>query len=385
MPATRGALAVLICTLCYGTSLLANGDLASAFGAPQLCVIVGASRCLVLLLLTALAAPGAPPLPLSARSLFPVLVVFGGNLGLYFFALLREAPGERSSALCGMVSVYCVIPVFFGALRGESMRPPKLLGVALLLSSTLLLGLSSPGAAEGGSGGALLLGPGAPRRVALFLAAVGCWGLCDVGSSRLARDAPLAHTALLGAVGQAAFAAAFALGGAAGGGGAPAPAAASVAWLALANVVGVVGWLAFVAAGKGGDVSAIAPLTSLYVFVPVLASAAGGEALPRAQLAGMALAAAGAVLVGLELGGGAGAAAAPGAGGPPPPPPLKPLVAVPDAEAGRREWEDGRRTPRVGGGATPRAGGGATPRQRAAAAAAAAAAAGAPLLSPPHA
>ena len=201
---------VLTCTLFYGVSLLGNGDAAATFGAPVVCVIVGASRSLFLFLLAALAAPSSPPLPLSSpRALLPVLVVLTGNLGLFFFALLR-ASGEGCSALCGMVSLYAAIPVLWGMLfRGESVRPLKLLGIALSLAATLLLGLSSTSGAEGG---AMLQGPGAPRRVALFLAAITCWGLCDVGSSRLGRDTPLAHTALLAAVGQAVFAAAFALG-----------------------------------------------------------------------------------------------------------------------------------------------------------------------------
>jgi hypothetical protein len=79
----------------------------------------------------------------------------------------------------------------------------------------------------------------------------------------------------------------------------------------------------------------------------------------------MAVAAVGAVLVGFEF-----KAPPP----PPPPPPPKPTLAVPDAEAGRNEWEEGRQPPRLGGRVT-------TPRQRVAAAATATSAAS--LLTPP--
>ena len=382
MATSASAIFVFLCTLCYGVSLLGNGDYASVLGAPTVCMVVGTSRALFLLLLCAVTSPSAPPLSFSPHTLFPVLVVLVGNMGLYFFSLLREAPGEGGAVLCGMVSLYACIPVLWGVcLRSEAVRPLKLLGVALSLSATLLLGLSSGGGLGGGGGGgsALLVGAGAARRVALFLAAITCWGLCDVGSARLGRDTPFAHTALLGAIGQAVFGCAFALGSAAGGRGAPAGAdaaaapAAAVLWLSLANVAGVVGWLAFILAGRGGEVSALAPLTSLYVFLPVLVSTARGEVLTRGQAAGMGLAAVGAVLVG--WGWGAAATAAPPPPPPPPPPSphhpplsLRPVVAVPDGEAGRREWEEGRRAP------TPRAGGTATPRQRGTAT---------PLLQPP--
>jgi drug/metabolite transporter (DMT)-like permease len=283
-----------------------------------------------------------------------VLVVLVGNMGLYFFSLLREAPGEGGAVLCGMVSLYACIPVLWGVcLRSEAVRPLKLLGVALSLSATLLLGLSSGGGLGGGGGGgsALLVGAGAARRVALFLAAITCWGLCDVGSARLGRDTPFAHTALLGAIGQAVFGCAFALGSAAGGRGAPAGAdaaaapAAAVLWLSLANVAGVVGWLAFILAGRGGEVSALAPLTSLYVFLPVLVSTARGEVLTRGQAAGMGLAAVGAVLVGWGWGAAATAAPPP----PAPPPPLTPSPAA-CAEARGRRARRGGGPQGVGGG-----------------------------------
>jgi drug/metabolite transporter (DMT)-like permease len=323
---------VAFCTLCYGSSIFFNGGATSS--PPQTLLVLGASRFLTLLLAALLlyhasGRPAALALPLSRAALYPVLTVLLGNAGMLAFVALcaLEARDGSPGLVSGMVSLYMVLPVAWGiALRSERASARKLCGVALSLAATLLLGLAP--AADGAPG--LLAGAGAPLRLALLLAACGCWGAMDIASASLARSGPPLQVALLSALGQAvtcALAALWVLGSgssaAPGAPGAAAAAAANTARLALGNALGVIGWLAFCQLGgePGSEVSSFAPLISLYVFLPVLVElVALGGALAPLQAGGMALAVAGALCIALDWGsggggggGGGGAAGAAGA------------------------------------------------------------------------
>jgi drug/metabolite transporter (DMT)-like permease len=302
---------------CYGSSLLVNGGASAVFHPLERIFVLGAIRGLTLLLIAAALAalPGAPApaLPLTRASLAPVAVVVIMNAGMLPYATL-VARGSAVTVLAPMVGCYAVIPAVVGILRGESAGRAKVAGILLALTAVVILAT-----ARGGGGG----GGGAPdgAAVALFLLTISAWGFGDVGSAYMGRGVPLLHTVLLSAAGQALTAAAAGLAAVLGGAGAGAAARAppppgAAAALALANVAGIVGWLAFVLLGaRGGEASTFAPLISLYVFVPAFAAAAGGEVITAQVGAGMICAAvAGCLLAATET-------------PPPPPPPPPPLPA----------------------------------------------------------
>ena len=323
----------LFCTLCYGLSLFFNGGSPST--PAHTLLALGATRFLVLLLASALLHRASPQpqltLPLALPTLAPIAVVLLGNAGMLAFVSLCEAEraGGGGGLVSGMVSLYMVLPVCYGILRrGERASAQKLAGVALSLCATLLLGLApAPSGAPGP-----LAGADALPKVCLLLAACACWGLMDVFSATLTKTAGVLEVALLSACGQAITAALAALyitatlpatahpaaAAAAAAPAVPPSPASTAAKLIAGNALGVVGWLAFVRLGgePGSEVSAFAPLISLYVFIPVaLELAFLGARLSAQQGVGMVVAAVGALTIAWDWRRGSAEGAAAGAAG----------------------------------------------------------------------
>jgi drug/metabolite transporter (DMT)-like permease len=165
-------------------------------------------------------------------------------------------------------------------------------------------------------------------QVCLFLGAVLLWGGGDSIAAYIGRGknaSTLLQVALGGSVGQLFTAAIYGFCAVAtgekhdsnpplpdGGSSSDMSHAAGLALLAGGNVAGVLGWLAFVSVGATGvDASAFAPLTSLYVYVPVLLGVAVlGESVTLAKAAGLVMAVAASVLLAGSWGGKGGERAA---------------------------------------------------------------------------
>ena len=275
----RDVLAVLCIIAAYGVSLFVNGG-----GAPipplTALFFVGASRTIALLSLAlALAAHAAyrdgirvallyrtPPLTV-AQVLIPLATVLLANAGLVPYSILARG----SPIIAPMCAVYVILPCIWGAyVLGERVSRRKFVGIVLSVFATLLLALA-PGSVAPSTGSSTENSPlSAGTGVGLFLFIIFAWGVGDVGATVLGRGLPFCVTVCLAAVGQA-LTAVFAGLAATGDRGTDTDVASSALILCAANALGVAGWALFVFLGASGkEASTLAPIVSLYVFVPVI-------------------------------------------------------------------------------------------------------------------
>lgn len=304
MKASAAAL-VVFCVAAYGVSLYVNGG-STGLSLPITLLLVGATRCLTLLAVSAaLALSGGAcsrsstlP-PLSPRQVAtPVLVALVANTGFVPYSLLASG-SSFGTVLAPLVSLYVAVPVVYGVLFArETFTARKAAGVALSLCATLLLAFApAPSGGDAGAPSPSGASLNAASCLALFVCVVACWGVGDIGATFMGRGLPLLATALLSACGQALTAAVYGLAvaieGGSGGG-----TRAQVGAVCGANVLGVLGWAAFVYLGSyGSEASSLSPLVALYVFVPVALSVSQGASVGAWQWVGMAAAAVAGLLI----------------------------------------------------------------------------------------
>jgi drug/metabolite transporter (DMT)-like permease len=287
-PLRRRALQAALTAMCvcgYGASLYVNGLAGRALSPAAGLVLLGAVRGLFQVALCAvmIATRTAPPayLPggsgaaLSWRMLVPAAVGVWANAGFMPYAALVE--GGEVSVLAPMCAMYSLVPIIFGlAVMLESRGARKLVGIALSLTSVLLLAFSGTGFA----------GSSPPPRVvaekaALFLLTIASWGGGDCAAAYMGRSLSTFEIAASNSAGQFATAAIFGLvaictgtfaGGSGGSGSGGVGALSFIASSVIANIFGIIAWLSFTRLGETEGASDFTPVVALYVYVPVLLS-----------------------------------------------------------------------------------------------------------------
>jgi drug/metabolite transporter (DMT)-like permease len=269
--------------------------------------------------------PAAPP-PLSRRLLVPLAIGACNSGGYAFFMALCTMSGV--AVWSALVGLYVLLPVGYGLLmRGERRTRAKLAGIACCVGAALLLGLAQAAEDSGDAGGSG--SDGAARdesdghplvKLALFAVCITLWGVCDGMSAYVNRGPGALHMFTIAtfttlgfgavawlcavmsffleaavppvvlAVGETAATGAGSAGGVSAAGG--------YAVLFAAQALGILGWYSTVKLGSMAEASTFLPLSSLYTLVTaVMGLLVLGESMPPLGYGGLALGAAGIVLI----------------------------------------------------------------------------------------
>jgi drug/metabolite transporter (DMT)-like permease len=273
-------LLTLTCLLGYGISLYVNGLSGRTLTPATGLVLLGSVRGITLLILSTIlyitnSVPvgyqrysNEPPATVRWQLLVPAFVAIYANSGFLPYAELIK--GGQVSVLAPMCALYSLVPISIGLLVfKESRGILKLTGIALSLTSVLLLAFSGSGFA-GTSATASEIG----IKILLLFSVVALWGGGDAMAAYLGRSLSSFEIAISNSAGQFATAAIFGLIAIVSGesfsndGGNISFILSSVA----ANILGIIAWMSFTKLGETEGASDFTPIVALYVFIPVLLS-----------------------------------------------------------------------------------------------------------------
>lgn len=231
-------------------------------------------------------------LELTKYTIVPVLISIFYAAGYFPLKYLTTYGGDVS-VFMPITGLYIVIPPMLGLLWGkETKNPAKLVGITLSFAAIALL--SAGPQDSSGDGRSLPVGV----IVVLVVVVVATWGLGDFASARVARHLTLFTICAFTFIGHLIASVGFGLAYVTGPVEEPLP-IHNVLLALLLNVLETIGWYMFVLLGRTGEVSVFGPITSLYLFVPVVYGLVfGGEELTQLKAVGLALACIAVLLVG---------------------------------------------------------------------------------------
>lgn len=301
----------LTCLLGYGVSLYVNGLSGRTLTPAAGLVLLGSVRGVTLLFLAAIlyatnAVPQGyqrhstgPPATVRWQLLVPAFVAIYANSGFLPYAELVK--NGQVSVLAPMCALYSLVPITIGlVIFKESRGFLKLTGIALSLTSVLLLAFSGSGFAGSSSPSPSEIG----SKVILLILVVALWGGGDAMAAYLGRSLSSFEIALSNAAGQ--FATAGIYGFVAIASGDPLSSGGNTSFILFsvaANVLGIIAWMSFTKLGETEGASDFTPIVALYVFIPVIFSAILlGESLSDSplKLAGIILGGVASILLGLK-------------------------------------------------------------------------------------
>lgn len=270
----------LTCLCGYGVSLYVNGLSGRTLTPASGLVLLGSVRGVTLLILAAIlyasnsVPPGyqrnssEPPATVRWQLLVPAFVAVFANSG--FLPYSEMVKNGQVSVLAPMTALYSLVPITIGlVVFKESRGIMKLTGIALSLTSVLLLAFSGSGFA-GSSASPSELG----YKILLLSLVVILWGGGDAMAAYLGRSLSSFEIALSNAAGQ--FATAGIYGFVAIASGDPLSSGGNVSFILFsvaANILGIIAWMSFTKLGETEGASDFTPLIALYVYIPVLFSA----------------------------------------------------------------------------------------------------------------
>eukprot|EP01147_Barroeca_monosierra_P002101 gene2101-8002_t len=224
----------------------------------------------------------------------PVLGFCAGSLsiiGLTLYIIMTEDGGE-ASLLSPLTAIFIVIPVIYGVFGlGDKLNIPRGIGVFLAIASAAFFAMSN--------GGNLSFNT---RTLSLFLGSVGCWGVCTVLDQVFSIKPPNGYAAgFLGhAIGLVSTAIIIIWAVSGGADFHVTPAHVIVFVAGMARGLGSVTFF-LLARSMPEEAAVVAPLSSLYVLVPVtVGMTALGEAVGPWKLAGIVASVAGVLLMGVR-------------------------------------------------------------------------------------